>query len=185
MSKKVGIFIGSLRKKANSKKVANALVKMFPDGYEPVIANLDNLDMFNQDFDEEDRVPPSWKEFRNFVGGIDAALFITPEYNRSMTPVLKNALDIASRPYGENKWDGKPAAVVSSSIGQFGGYGANWHIKQPISFLNMPVLPQPEVYLANVHTLFDNKTGELINESTEKFLQSFVDSFVKWIDLLS
>ncbi len=111
---------------------------------------------------------------------IDAVLFVTPEYNRSIPATIKNALDVGSRPYGQSIWDGKPAAIISQSPSNLSGFGANHHLRQPLVFLNMPVLQQPEVYLANSYDLFD-ENGKLTKEDTGKFLNDFVQAFVELI----
>lgn len=111
---------------------------------------------------------------------MDAVLFVTPEYNRSIPAVLKNALDVASRPYGESVWNGKPAAIISVSPGALAGFGANHHLRQVLSFLNMPVVQQPEAYIGSVHELLD-ESGKL-NADTVQFLQSLVDALVDLIN---
>lgn len=110
---------------------------------------------------------------------MDAVLFVTPEYNRSIPAVLKNALDVASRPYGESVWSGKPAAIISQSPGGIAGFGANHHLRQVLTFLNMPIVQQPEAYIGSVHELLD-ENGKL-NGDTADFLQGFVNEFVELI----
>lgn len=105
---------------------------------------------------------------------------MTPEYNRSIPGVLKNALDVASRPYGQSVWAGKPAGIISQSIGGLGGFGSNHHLRQVLTFLDMPTLQQPEVYISNSSSLFDEK-GQITNQDTVKYLQSFVEAFVAHI----
>jgi len=111
----------------------------------------------------------------------DGVLFVTPEYNRSVPAVLKNALDVGSRPYGQSVWDGKPGAVVSVSPGGLSAFGANHHLRQSLVFLNVPTMQQPEAYIGNVAALFDD-SGVLINENTREFLQKFMDAFVSWVE---
>jgi chromate reductase len=108
-------------------------------------------------------------------------LFVTPEYNRSVPAVLKNAIDVGSRPYGQSAWDGKPGAVISVSPGAIGGFGANHHLRQSLVFLNVPVLQQPEAYVGNAAALFD-KDGNLVNDDTRKFFKGFLDAFASWIE---
>ena len=110
----------------------------------------------------------------------DAFLFVTPEYNRSVPPVLKNAIDVGSRPYGKSVWNAKPGAVVSVSPGRLSGFGANHHLRQPLTFLNMPPVQQPEVYISNVMELLDDN-GKINHTETIGLLQSVVDAFVKMI----
>lgn len=108
-------------------------------------------------------------------------MFVTPEYNRSFSGALKNAIDVGSRPYGQSVWNGKPAAVISQSPGNLSGFGANHHLRQVLVFLNMPTVQQPEVYLANSFELFD-ESGKFNNQGTIDFLQSFVNTFVDLIN---
>jgi chromate reductase len=119
--------------------------------------------------------------FREKIKAKDAVLFVTPEYNRSIPGVLKNAIDIASRPYGHSAWNGKPGAVASVSPGAIGGFGANHHLRQCLVFLNVPAMAQPELYIGNAAGLFD-ETGKIKNEDTRKLLQKFVDAFASWIE---
>ncbi len=176
---KVGVLVGSLRKDSFSKKIAENAVQLLPQGYEAEFLEIGNLPLFNQDYEGELGTPEVYAAFRNKVRELDAVLIVTPEYNRSIPAVLKNALDVASRPYGENAWDGKPAAVISQSPGALAGFGANHHLRQVLSFLNMPVVQQPEAYIGNVHELLD-ENGKL-KEDTRQFLQTVIDAFVDLI----
>lgn len=133
--------------------------------------------MYNQDL--EQNPPKEWVEFREKVKKLDALLFLTPEYNRSVPAVLKNALDVGSRPPGKSCWNAKPAAIVSVSTGSISGFGANHHLRQSLTFLNVPTMAQPEAYIGNVADLFDEQ-GNLINDSTKEFLKSFMQAFEKW-----
>ncbi|MFA1822326.1 NADPH-dependent FMN reductase [Virgibacillus oceani] len=175
---KVGIVVGSLRKESFSKKIAKNVATLFPDGYETEFVTIGNLSLYNEEYDGNS--PEEYKEFRSTIQGMDAILFVTPEYNRSVPGVLKNALDVGSRPYGESVWDGKPAAIISQSISNLSGFGANHHLRQSLTFLNMPVVQQPEAYLANSPELLDDN-GNINNEGTVQFLQSFVDAFMELI----
>lgn len=181
MSKiKIGILAGSARKNAFSKRVAEILASYLPDTYEVNFIKIGQLELFNQDYDDEGNTPASWVEFREEVENMDAYIFVTPEYNRSVPPALKNALDIASRPYGKNRWSGKPGAVISVSPGGMGGFGANHHLRQTLSFLNVYTMQQPEVYLSNITDALD-KDGNFSNERTLGFLKNVADSFVDWV----
>jgi chromate reductase len=177
---KIGILIGSLRKESFSRKLAENVAALFPEGYEAEIVEIGNLPLYNQDFDDYNNVPAEYTTFRNKLKEIDAVLFVTPEYNRSVPAVLKNALDVGSRPYGQSVWDGKPAAIISQSPGNLSAFGANHHLRQSLVFLNMPTVQQPEAYIGNVAALFDEK-GKINNQDTIQFLQSFVDAFVDLI----
>ena len=108
-------------------------------------------------------------------------LFVTPEYNRSVPGVLKNAIDVGSRPYGRSAWAKKPAAVVSVTPGALGAFGANHHLRQSAVFLDMPMMPQPEAYLSNAGAMFDAE-GKLADEKTESFLRDFMAAFADWVE---
>lgn len=177
---KVGILVGSLRKDSFSKKIAQNVAPLFPEGYETEMIEIGHLPLYNQDYDDENKVPEAYTTFRTTMQAIDAVLFVTPEYNRSVPSVLKNALDVGSRPYGSSVWDGKPAAIISQSPGNLSAFGANHHLRQSLVFLNMPILQQPEAYLGNVAELLD-ENGHLKNEGTRGFLQTFVDAFIELI----
>lgn len=179
MSKKIAVIVGSLRKGSYSRQIAKNMLGLFPKGYEAEIVEIGQLPFFNQDWEADLETPKEVAEFRKQIGGFDAVLFVIPEYNRSISGVLKNALDVASRPYGQSKWNGKPAAIVSQSTGVISGFGANHHLRQILTFLNMPTLQQPEAYLAKSPDLLDDK-GKLA-EGTLKFLQTVVDAFVELI----
>src|SRR5215469_16206715 len=139
--RKVAVLVGSLRKESFNRKMANALIAMAPAPLKLEIVEIRQLPLYNQD---DDATPPAPSvAFKARVQRADAVLFVTPEYNRSVPGVLKNAIDIASRPYGKSSFDGKPAAVISVSPGGAGGFGANHHLRQSLVFLNMPVLQQP------------------------------------------
>ncbi|WP_428232624.1 NADPH-dependent FMN reductase [Flavobacterium sp.] len=181
MSKVIGIVAGSLRKESFSKKLAKAVVAMAPDGFDFKIINLAELPIYNQDFDDHNEVPAAYTTFRNEIKELDGFIFITPEYNRSVPAVLKNALDVGSRPYGKNVWDGKPGAIFSNSPGAVGGFGANHHLRQSLVFLNIPVMQQPEVYLAKVNELFD-ESGTIKEGATKDFLKKAVDAYIVWFN---
>lgn len=180
--KKVGVLVGSIRKESYSKKIARTLKELAPASLEMEEVEIGELLMFNQDFDDEGNTPSSWKVFRELIKKFDAILFITPEYNRSVPAVLKNALDVGSRPYGKSVWNGKPCAVVSVSPGGLSAFGANHHLRQSLVFLNMPTMQQPEAYIGNVAELLD-ANGVLINEKTSDFLQKFMNSFASWVEI--
>jgi chromate reductase, NAD(P)H dehydrogenase (quinone) len=118
-------------------------------------------------------------KFRNEVRELNGVIFITPEYNRSVPGVLKNALDVGSRPAGKSVWNGKPAAIFSNSPGSLSGFGANHHLRQSLVFLNMPTMQQPEVYLSKVNELFDDN-GIMKEGATKEFIQKAVDAYIDW-----
>ncbi len=176
----VGIFVGSLRKNSYSRKVAETLKALAPTNLDLKFVELGDLEMYNQDLDEEGLTPTSWIRFRDEVKQLDAVLFVTPEYNRSVPALLKNALDIGSRPYGQSVWNGKPGAVVGVTPGSLGAYGAAQVLRQSLVFLNIPAMQQPEAYIAGVEALYD-PDGILIHEKTRSFFRLIMDSFETWI----
>jgi chromate reductase len=179
-TKKVAVVIGSLRKESFSRKISQALALLAPRDFELKELAIGQLAMYNQDLDDEGTPPASWTVFRESLKKFDAVLFITPEYNRSVPALLKNALDVGSRPYGQNAWDGKPGAVVSVSPGTISAFGANHHLRQSLVFLNVPTMQQPEAYIGNAAALFDDK-GMLASDDTREFLQKFMDAFSVWV----
>lgn len=180
MSKKtIGVIVGSLRKESVNKSIANYITSVIPKEYEVKFINISDIDMFNQDLEENP--PESWTRLREEVKSSDAYLFFTPEYNRSVPAVLKNVLDVASRPYGQNVWASKPAGIVSVSIGGISGFGANHHLRQSLTFLDVYPLQQPEAYIGNAMELLDDN-GVLVNENTKNFLKSYVDAYIAWIE---
>lgn len=177
ISKKIGIIAGSLRKDAYTKSIAQAMAGLFPKGWEISMIDIGHLPLFNQDYEEDGQTPDSYAQFRQQVAQQDGFVFVTPEYNRSIPAALKNALDIASRPYGESQWAGKPAAVISATPGRLGGFGASQHLRQVLMFLDMPQVLQPEVYLPGVHDMLDEQ-GALTNPDIRALLQQLADALV-------
>jgi chromate reductase len=177
----VAVIVGSLRKDAFSGKIARQLVELAPARLTLQQVEIRDLSLYDQDLEE--KVPAPWAAFRQRIKRADAVLFVTPEYNRSVPAPLKNAIDVGSRPYGHNAWAGKPAAIVSTSPGALGGFGANHHLRQSMVFLDMPVL-QAEAYLSHVHKLLDD-TGQLVDDKTRGFLEGFLEQFDEWIELIA
>jgi chromate reductase len=176
----VCVLVGSLRKASFNRVLANALISLAPSSMKLDIVEIGQLPLYNEDL-ETAAPPTAWAAFRQRVKAADAVLFVTAEYNRSVPAVLKNALDIGSRPYGSSVWDRKPGAIVSSSPGAIGGFGANHHLRQSLVFLNVPTLQQPEAYLSHVDKLFDEH-GKPVSDGTRKFLQGFMQAFAKWVE---
>jgi chromate reductase len=175
----VCVLVGSLRKASFNGMLANTLISLAPSSMKLDIVEIGQLPFYNEDLDTA--APPApWTAFRERVKAADAVLFVTPEYNRSVPAVLKNALDVGSRPYGSSVWDRKPGAVVSGSPGAIGGFGANHHLRQSLVFLNVPTLQQPEAYLGRVDKLFDEH-GKFVSDGTGKFLQAFMQAFTNWV----
>jgi chromate reductase len=177
--RQIGVLVGSLRKESFNRKMANVLAQMQPNSLNLEIVELGQLPMYNQDLD--DNPPREWVEFRNRIKAYDGILFVTAEYNRSVPAVLKNAIDIGSRPYGKSVWNGKPAAVMSVSPSAIGGFGANHHLRQSLVFLNMPVLQQPEAYVGGADKIFGER-GEMTNDKTREFLQGFINAYAGWVE---
>ena len=178
---RVAVLVGSLRKASLSRRVADALAEVAPAELDLEQVEIGRLELYNQDFDDEGAVPLAWSRFRDMMAAYDAVVFVTPEYNRSVPGVLKNAIDVGSRPYGRSVWSGKPAAVVSVSPGALSGFGANHHLRQSLVFLDMPTLQQPEAYIGGAGTLFDER-GNLINAQTREFLGKFMATFAEWVE---
>lgn len=180
MTRNVALIVGSLRKESYTRKAANALVELAPASlhFEPI--EIGNLPLYNQDLDP-DNAPRPWVDFRDRVRRLEAVLFATPEYNRSVPGVLKNAIDVGSRPYGKSVWQNKPAAILSVSPGGMGAFGANHHLRQSLVFLDMPCMQQPEVYLAHIADSLDDK-GALKSDKTRELLTKFATAFAAWVE---
>ncbi|MEP6678300.1 MAG: NAD(P)H-dependent oxidoreductase [Betaproteobacteria bacterium] len=178
-SRNVAVLVGSLRKASISRRIAQALAGLAPPGLHLAEVDIGSLPLYNQDL--EAAVPEGWTAFRSRVQSADAVLFVTPEYNRSVPGVLKNAIDVGSRPHGKSVWSGKPCAVVSVSPGALGAFGANHHLRQSFVFLDMPVMQQPEAYIGGAAALFDD-AGKLTNDSTGEFLTKYITAFAAWIE---
>jgi chromate reductase len=174
----VAVIVGSIRKDSINRKVALALAEVAPPDLELSIVEIGQLPLYNPDVDESP--PPEWTAFRERILKADAVLFVTPEHNRSMPAALKNALDVGSRPYGKNAWNGKPGAVVTASPGGLGGLGSNLSVRQSLIFLNVPAMAQPEAYLGAADKLFD-ANGKLASDGTQQFFTAFMQAFAAWI----
>jgi chromate reductase, NAD(P)H dehydrogenase (quinone) len=175
----VAVFVGSLRKESYNRKMAIAMGALAPASLKLGIVEIGNLPLFNQD--DEASPPQASREFKERVQKADALLFVTPEYNRSVPGALKNAIDIASRPYGKSAWNAKPGAVMSVSPGPMGAFGANHALRQQLVFLNVPTMAQPEAYIGNAAKLFNDK-HEIVVEETREFVRKFLVAFEHWID---
>ena len=177
----VAVIVGSLRKASFSRRVARALVANAPAAITSVFVEIGELSHYDQDADAEGRPFATWLSFRETIRGVDAVLFVTPEYNRSVPGVLKNAIDVGSRPYGQSAWAGKPAAIVSVTPGAMGGFGANHALRQSLVFLDMPTLQQPEAYIGHADTRFPTDDGST-DTATKDFLAHFMKQFATWIE---
>jgi chromate reductase, NAD(P)H dehydrogenase (quinone) len=180
MTKKIAVFVGSLRKESFNRKMAKVLTALAPEPLKLEIIEIGGLPLYDQDYDDQGKPPSAWTVFRERVKAFDGFLFVTPEYNRSVPGVLKNAIDVGSRPYGQSVWGGKPGAVISVSPGSIGGFGANHHLRQSLVFLDVPAMQQPEAYIGGAAQQFD-ANGRLTNETTHEFLIKFMDAFAIWV----
>ena len=174
----VVVIVGSLRKESFNRKMARAIAALAPAALKFDIVEIGQLPHFNQDL--EATPTPEVTAFKERIARADAVLFVTPEYNRGVPGVLKNAIDVASRPYGKSAWNGKPGAVISVSPGAIGAFGANHQLRQSLVFLNVPALPH-EAYIGNAAKLFDDK-GALVADDTREFLNKFLRRFEDWIE---
>ena len=176
----IAVLVGSLRRDSVNRRVALALAGLAPEELKLDLIELGTLPFYNQDFDADAaRTPASYDAFRARIGRADGVIFVTPEYNRSFPAVLKNAIDVGTRPYGKSVWTGKPAGVVSASMGALGGFGANQLLRQQLANVNMVVLQQPEIYLGGADKLFDSD-GNVAVLSTQELLRSYVETFAAW-----
>ncbi len=151
----VAVLVGSLRKESLNRKMANALIALAPEPLQLTIHEIGQLPLFNADFEAD--LPRAVSEFKQKLAAADAVLFVTPEYNRGVPGVLKNAIDVGSRPYGKSAWSGKPGAIISVSPGAIGGFGANHALRQSLVFLDVPAMAQPEAYIGNAAALFNDQ----------------------------
>ena len=172
----IAVLVGSLRKDSFNRKLAQALVKLAPVDFRLQLVEIGDLPLYNQDDDAHPA--ESVKRLKAQIAAAQGVLFVTPEYNRSVPGVLKNAIDHASRPYGQSAWAGKPAGVIGVSIGAIGTALAQQHLRNMLAYLDMPTLGQPEAFL-RADAIFD-KAGNL-NESSRPFLQQWMEKFVTWV----
>ena len=181
MAQRVAVIVGSLRAASWNRKIAQVLIALAPPSLQPEIVEIGQLPLYNQDYDDEGKPAGEWTAFRERMRTFDAVLFVTPEYNRSVPGVLKNAIDVGSRPFGKSVWNGKPGAVVSVTPGVYGGFGANHHLRQSLVFLNVPCLQMPEVYIGEVAKKFDDE-GQLTDDRTRQLLETFMKTYAAWVE---
>jgi len=178
MSKyKIAVIVGSLRKDSFNRKLANAIVKLAPSEFTFQHVQISDLPLYNQDDDMNQA--ESVKRLKNEIKNAQGLLFVTPEYNRSIPGVLKNAIDNASRPYGQNAWAGKPAGILGASIGVIGTAMAQQHLRNVLAFLDVPTLAQPEAFIHAKDGLFDELGN--IGIDSKQFLQNWMDRYVAWV----
>jgi chromate reductase len=178
MNYKIAIMVGSLRRESLNRQLAGALTKLAPADFAFDVMKIDDIPLYNQDDDANQAEPV--KRLKAAIRAAQGVIFVTPEYNRSVPGVLKNAIDAASRPYGDSAWYGKPAGVVGISVGAIGTAIAQQHLRNTLAYLHMPTLGQPEVFLTAKEGFFDAQGG-IANDGTRKFLQGWVDDYAAFV----
>lgn len=177
----IGVIVGSARKGSFSRKVAETIIQLMPSGFAPRVITIADLPIYNQDYDDEGTVPETYVRFRKEVGDAKGFLFVTPEHNRSIPALLKNALDVGSRPMGSSVWGGKPGAVVSVSPGAIAGFGANHILRQSMVFLDVFMMQQPEAYIGNIVDSI-GPDGAITGERSMTFLKLIAENFAGWVN---
>lgn len=178
MAYKIEVVVGSLRRESFNKQLAHALAKLASSDFEFSFPDIGSLPLYSQDYDAD--FPDVAKALKARVEAANGLLFVTPEYNRSMPGVLKNALDWGSRPWGANSWKDKPAAVCGISVGATGTALSQQHLRNVLAYLDVPTLGQPEIFLKHTDSFFD-ANGGIANDDTRKFLTTFVQRFEAWV----
>ncbi len=168
-TKKILTVVGGISKDSLNQKLFKAVKELAPKDFELVSTDLSKLPFFSQDIENDP--PEVVRNWKNQIKEANAVLFITPEYNRSIPGVLKNAIDWGSRPYGQNLWNGKPGGVMGASVGNIGTFGAQHHLRQVCAYLNIDVMGQPEFYFNGSKAFSDQ--GQLTDESTKKFISEY------------
>ena len=179
---KIAILVGSLRKDSINRKVGRSICAFAGDKLDCEIVEIGDLPLYNQDLDANP--PEPWVRFRQKIASADGVLFVSPEYNRGIPGVLKNAIDVGSRPYGESVFDKKPAAIVTASPGSIGGFGSNHQIRQAGVFLNMPVMQQPEAYFGHVTDDSFDEDGCLKDGPLKDLIMVIASAFANWVDMI-
>jgi chromate reductase len=179
---KIAIVVGSLRQDSINLKVAKSLCAMAHERLDCDIVPIGDLPLYNQEYDADSPAP--YGRFREEIAAADGVLFVTPEYNRGVPGVLKNAIDVGSRPYGKSVWNQKPAAIVSASPGGIGGFGANHQLRQACVFLNMPVMQHPEAYLGHVNDQSFDTDGCLKDGPLKEIVVGLSKAFGDWVHLI-
>jgi chromate reductase len=184
MAYKIAIIVGSLRKDSLNRKVARSICAIRGDNLDCSMVEIGDLPLYNQDYDALPEQPDAYVRFRDAIRSADGILFVSPEYNRGIPGVLKNAIDVGSRPYGQSVWDRKPAAIVTASPGSIGGFGSNHQIRQACVFLNMPVMQQPEAYLGHVSDDSFDESGCLKDGPLKQLIETLAHAFHDWVEMI-
>jgi chromate reductase len=178
MAYHIAVVVGSLRRDSFNRHLANAVISLAPSDFTFEFLDIGSLPLYSQDYDAD--YPEAGKHLKQQVEAANGLLFVTPEYNRSIPGVLKNALDWGSRPWGTNSWGNKPGAVIGTSVGATGSALAQQHLRNVLAYLDVATLGQPEVFIKHDPAIINDK-GEIANDGTRKFLQTFVDRYVAWV----
>lgn len=181
----ISVLVGSLRQGSYARKIAMNLLTMFPDGWDVRIVEIGDLPLYNFDYDdpgvEDVDLPESYIAFRQAISASDGVFFVTPENNRTIPACLKNAVDICSKPNHDVAWKGKPAGIISHSVGRMGGYSSQKNLRLALSYFDMPMLGQPEVFLGQSPSLL-GEDGTWVSDDTRAFVQAYVDRFVALVE---
>ena len=181
---KIAIIVGSLREGSINRKVARSMCAIRNDNLDCSMVEIGDLPLYNQDYDGSPDEPPQFRRFRDQIAAADGVLFCSPEYNRGIPGVLKNAIDVGSRPYGKSVFARKPAAIITASPGSIGGFGANHQIRQACVFLDMPVMQQPEAYLGHVSDDSFDADGKLKDGPLKELIEKLAHAFHDWVDVI-
>ncbi|WP_213776103.1 NADPH-dependent FMN reductase [Caballeronia sp. dw_276] len=182
MAYKIAVVVGSIRRDSFNKQLAHALISLAPQDFSFEFLDIASLPLYSQDYDAD--FPEAARTLKQKISEADGLLFVTPEYNRSIPGVLKNALDWGSRPWGQSAWANKPGAVIGTSVGAIGTALAQAHLRNVLAYLDVPLMGQPEMFIKHDESRID-ASGKIVNDDTRKFLQAFVDKYVAWVKRIS
>ncbi len=182
MAYKIAVVVGSIRRDSFNKQLAHALISLAPQDFSFEFLDIASLPLYSQDYDAD--FPEAARTLKQKISKADGLLFVTPEYNRSIPGVLKNALDWGSRPWGQSAWANKPGALIGTSVGAIGTALAQAHLRNVLAYLDVPLMGQPEMFIKHDESRIDT-SGKIVNEDTRKFLQAFVDKYVAWVKRIS
>ena len=175
---RIAVLVGSLRRESYNRQLAHAVMRLAPPEFSCFEPRIDDLPLYNQDDDAQQAEPV--RRLKAEISGSQGLIFVTPEYNRSIPGVLKNAIDNASRPYGQSAWNGKPAGIIGASIGAIGSAIAQQHLRNVLAYLDVPTLGQPEVFL-QVKDGFFTGAGDIANAATQQFLRGWMEKYAAWV----